>query len=265
MDVAGVALATVISQLLSALLVVIALMRRGDDARLVLIKMRFYSEPLKRIFRMGIPAGVQASLFSVSNVIIQSSLNSLESVYAGVIAGNAAAGSIQNFAFMTNEGFKQTAMNFAGQNVGAGNYVRVKRIGTISIFATTAVSVVVGVVMTLCSKPLLGIYISDSPEAIEWGVIRMFCMCLPYFVGGAMDVTTGLLRGMGQSIFPMFASVLGVCVFRVVWIFTVFQIPAYHTPESLWISYIISWALTFLIQYIVFKIVVRKKIKQLNR
>lgn len=262
MDVAGVALATVIAQALSAVLVIIALIRRRDDCRFVFGKMRFYSEPLKRIFRMGIPAGIQSSLFSVSNVIIQSSLNSLETVYAGVIAGNAAASSLQNFAFMTNEGFKQTAMNFAGQNIGAGNYVRVKRIGTISLLATTVVSVVVGVVMTLCSRPLLGIYISDSPEAIEWGIIRMVCMCLPYFLGGVMDVTTGLLRGMGQSMFPMFASVLGVCVFRVVWIFTVFQIPAYHTPESLWISYIISWALTFLIQYIVFKIVVIRKIKQ---
>jgi Na+-driven multidrug efflux pump len=163
---------------------------------------------------------------------------------------------------MTNEGFKQTAMNFVGQNVGAGNFVRVKRIGTISLLATTAVSVVVGLVLTLCSRPLLGIYISDSPEAIELGVIKMWCMCLPYFIGGVMDVTTGLLRGMGQSIFPMFASVLGVCVFRVVWIFTVFQIPTYHTPESLWISYIISWAITFLIQYVVYRVVVNRKIKK---
>jgi Na+-driven multidrug efflux pump len=116
--------------------------------------------------------------------------------------------------------------------------------------------------MTAAARPLLGIYITDSPQAIELGVVKMWYMCLPFFLGGIMDVTTGLLRGMGQSIFPMFASILGVCVFRVVWIYTIFQIPAYHTPESLWVSYLISWAITFLIQYIVFKVVVSRKIKK---
>ena len=262
MDVAGVALATVISHIISATLVVYALSKRTDACKLEFGKIRFYSEPLKRIFRMGIPAGIQSSLFSISNVIIQSSVNALDAVYVGLVAGNAAAQNIQNFAFMTNEGFKQTAMNYAGQNVGAGKFDRVKKIGTISLLSTTILSAIVGIVFTYFSKPLLSIYISDSDEAIRWGCIRMVCMCLPYFVGGIMDVTTGLLRGMGQSVFPMFASIFGVCVFRVVWIYTVFQIPAYHTPESLWISYIISWALTFIIQYVVFKVVVNKKIKQ---
>lgn len=264
MDVAGVALATVIAHTISAVLVLFALVKRADSCRLELKKLRFYAEPLKKILRLGIPAGIQASLFSISNVIIQSSINALEAVYAGVVAGNAAASNIQNFAFMTNEGFKQTAMNFAGQNVGSGNYKRVKRITNISLLMTLAVCVVVGVVMTLCSRPLLGIYISDSPEAVKLGIIRMYCMCLPYFAGGLMDVTTGILRGMGQSIFPMLASVFGVCVFRVIWIFTVFQIEAFHTPESLWISYIISWLLTFAIQFTVLRVVLAKKIKQQN-
>lgn len=261
MDVAGVALATVISHAISAALVLGALIKRTDSCRLELKKLRFYAEPLKKILRLGIPAGIQASLFSISNVIIQSSINSLDTIYAGVVAGNAAASNIQNFAFMTNEGFKQTAMNFTGQNVGSGNYKRVRRITNISLLMTLAVCIVVGVVMTLCSRPLLGIYISDSPEAVKWGIIRMYCMCLPYFAGGIMDVSTGILRGLGQSIFPMLASVFGVCVFRVIWIFTVFQSKAFHTPESLWISYIISWLLTFAIQYIVLRIVLAKKIK----
>ena len=261
MDVAGVALATVIAHAISAALVLGALIKRTDSCRLELKKLRFYAEPLKKILRLGIPAGIQASLFSISNVIIQSSINSLDTIYAGVVAGNAAASNIQNFAFMTNEGFKQTAMNFTGQNVGSGNYKRVRRITNISLLMTLAVCIVVGVVMTLCSRPLLGINISDSPEAVKWGIIRMYCMCLPYFAGGIMDVSTGILRGLGQSIFPMLASVFGVCVFRVIWIFTVFQSKAFHTPESLWISYIISWLLTFAIQYIVLRIVLAKKIK----
>ncbi len=261
MDVAGVALATVISHLISAVMVVAALMKRTDACKLKLKELRFYSEPLKRIFRMGIPAGIQSSLFSISNVIIQSSINALDAIYVGVVAGNAAASNIQNFAFMTNEGFKQTAMNFTGQNVGGGKFHRVKKIAYISLASTTVLAIVVGCVMTYFSQPLLGIYISDSPEAIRWGVVRMICMCLPYFVGGIMDVTTGLLRGMGQSVFPMLASVFGVCVFRIVWIYTIFQIPAYHTPESLWISYIISWALTFIIQFTVLMVVLNKKIE----
>ncbi len=262
LDVAGVALATVISQVLSAVMVLFALSKRTDACRLELAKLRIYKDPLKKILRMGIPAGLQASMFSISNVIIQSTINSLETIYAGVVAGNAAASNIQNFAFMTNEGFKQTAMNFTGQNVGSGNYKRVKKIANISLLSTLILAVVVGVVMTLFSRPLLGIYISDSEDAVHWGIVRMFCMCLPYFAGGVMDVTTGLLRGMGQSIFPMLASIFGVCVFRVIWIFTLFQIPAFHTPESLWISYIISWLLTFAIQYIVLRAVLAKRIKQ---
>ncbi len=262
MDVAGVALATVVSHILSAILVLFALSRRTDACHLEFRKLRIYKEPLKKILRMGIPAGLQASMFSISNVIIQSSINGLETVYAGVVAGNAAASNIQNFAFMTNEGFKQTAMNFAGQNVGSGDYKRVKKIANISLISTLVLAVVVGVVMTLFARPLLGIYISDSEEAIHWGVVRMFCMCLPYFAGGLMDVTTGLLRGMGQSIFPMLASIFGVCVFRVIWIFTLFQIPVFHTPESLWISYIISWLLTFVIQYTVMRVVLTRRIKQ---
>ena len=261
-DVAGVALATVASHLISAALVLFALIRRTDNCRFRFKDMRIHAEPLKKILRMGVPAGIQSSLFSISNVLIQSSINSLESSYSGIIAGNSAATSIMNFAFMFNEGFKQTAMNYAGQNVGAGKYHRVKRIGTISLLSCTAVAIVVGVAMTAASRPLLGIYITDSPEAVEIGVGKMLFMCLPFFLGGIMDVTTGLLRGMGQSIFPMFASILGVCVFRVIWIYTIFQIPACHTPENLWISYLISWTLTFFIQYIVFKVVVNRKIKK---
>ena len=261
MDVAGVAIATIISQVLSATLVVYALIKRDDCCKFSFSKIKIHKEPLMKILRMGIPAGVQSSLFSISNVIIQSSINALDAVYTGVVAGNAAAANIQNFAFMTNEGFKQAAMNFTGQNVGCGRYDRVRKIARISLASSTVIAILLGTVITIFAKPLLGIYISDSPEAIYWGIVRTVCMCLPYFLGGLMDVSTGVLRGMGQSVFPMVASILGVCVFRVVWIYTVFTIPAYHTPTSLWISYIISWALTFLIQYIVLEAVLGKKIK----
>lgn len=264
MDVAGVALATVISQAVSAYLVIRALTKRSDDCKLILRDIKIYKEPLKRILRLGVPAGVQSCLFSVSNIIIQSSINALSTIYAGLVAGNAAANNLQNFAFMTNEGFKQTSMNFTGQNAGAKRFDRVKKITFISLGWCAAITFVLGAIMTYFSRPLLAFYITDSPEAIEWGVVRMIYMCLPLFVGAVMDTVTGVLRGMGYSTFPMLASVLGICVFRVIWIFTIFQIPKFHTPECLYISYIISWALTFVIEFVVLMVVLNKKTKANN-
>ena len=261
LDVEGVAIATVIAHVLSALLVLRALIKRSDDCKLELGKIKFHSESLKSIFRMGIPAGIQSSLFSVANIIIQSSTNALDTVYAGVVAGGAAASNIQNFAFMTNSGFHQTAMNYTGQNVGSGKYDRVKKITVISLICVAITAIVVGVLMTVFAEPLLRIYITDSEEAVNWGVIRMICMCLPYFTAGIMDVTTGILRGMGLSLFPMLSSVFCICIFRIVWVYTVFAIPAYHTPESLWLSFPISWVLSFTIQFIVLIRVLNKKLK----
>ncbi len=220
MDIAGVALATIISYLVSAVLVVFALIKRQDDCKLNLKKLRFHSEPLKKIFRMGFPAGIQSSIFSVSNVIIQTSLNGLDAIpqYTGVVAGSAAATNIQNFAFMTNEGFRQTAMNYIGQNSAAGRFDRVKKISHICFMSTAVLGVIVGILLTIFSKPLLSIYITDSPQAVYWGSVRMMYICLPFFIAGLMDVTTGVLRGLGQSVFPMIASIMGICVLRVAWI-----------------------------------------------
>lgn len=263
MDIAGVALATIISYIISAILIIFALMKREDDCKLILKNLRFHAEPLKKIFRMGFPAGVQSSIFSVSNVIIQTSLNGLDAIpqYTGIVAGSAAATNIQNFAFMTNEGFRQTAMNYIGQNSAAGRFDRVKKISHISFMATAVLGVIVGIVLTIFSKPLLSIYISDSPQAVYWGSVRMLYICLPFFIAGLMDVTTGVLRGLGQSVFPMITSIMGICVLRVVWIYTIFQIPAFHTPESLFISYIVSWVITFIVQYVVIKVLINKNIK----
>lgn len=260
-DVAGVAVATVVSHIISAILVVSALTKRDDDCKLFIRKLKIYSEPLFKIFKLGIPAGIQSSLFSISNVMVQSSINSLEVTFAGVVAGNAAAQNIQNFAFAANGAFYQTAMNFTGQNVGAKKFDRVKKITYISLIMTAISGIIIGVLMTVFREPLVSIYVTDSPNAVYWGTIRMIYICVPFFVGGIMDISTGVLRGMGLSMFPMFASIFGVCVFRVVWILTLFQIPAFHRPESLWLSYVISWAITFAIQMVMLIVLLSKKIK----
>ena len=256
MNVAGVALATTISQAVSAVLVVTALMRRTDSCKLQLRKMRFYKLQLLKMIRIGLPAGIQGSLFSISNVIIQSSINSFGKI---VMSGNAAAGNIEGFVYVCMNAFSQTAVNFVGQNVGAQRYDRAKK----SLFNCLGCTVAVGLVTSMLAygfaPQLLSIYITDSAEAVSYGVLRMSVVCFTYVLCGLMDVTTGALRGMGASVVPMIISVLGVCGIRLGWIFTIFQIPQFHTPWWLYVSYPVSWAVTFVAQLIAFIHVYKKR------
>lgn len=255
MNVAGVALATVISQAVSAIAVVVVLMRRKDSCRLQLGKMRIYKEQLLKILRIGLPAGVQSSLFSVSNVLIQSSVNSFGDVF---MSGNAAAGNIEGFIYIVLNSFSQTTVNFVGQNVGARQYDRVKKIVRICLGSVAATGIVLGTTIYLLSPQLLGIYITDSSEAIAYGVLRMGFLCLPYFICGMMEVSTGALRGLGTSLLPMAISVLGVCGVRITWLLTIFQIPLFHTPQCLYLSYPLTWIVTFAVQMIAYTRVYRK-------
>ena len=251
MNVAGVALATTISQGVSAVLVVITLMRRADGCKLQLIKM----------ISKGLPAGIQSSMFSISNVVIQSSINSFGEVF---MSGNAAASNIEGFAYVCMNAFQQTALNFVGQNVGAGQYKRVSRISGICLGCVTVVGIAVGAAVYLFAPQLLSIYITDSAEAIGYGVQRMAYVLIPYFLLGLQDVTTGLLRGMGTSFAPMVISVLGICGLRICWINTVFQIPEFHTPDWLFISYPISWAVTFAAEIVLYIIIYRRYVRMLE-
>ena len=255
MNVAGVALATAISQTVSALLILRTLMKRDDACRLELKKLGFSRRHLVKILRIGFPAGVQGSLFSISNVMIQSSINSFGKI---AMTGNAAAGNIEGFVYTTMNSFHQTALNFTGQNYGAGKYDRIKKIMFICLTLVFTVGLTTGSLVRLFGKPLLSIYITDNPEAIKYGLLRMTCICLPYFLCGLMDVTTGLIRGLECSLAPMIITVVGVCGMRILWIYTVFRIPAYHTLKSLYLSYAISWSLTFAAELITFFIVYSK-------
>ncbi len=261
MNVAGVALATTISQAISAVLVVIALMRRTDACKLELGKMRFYKTQLSKLVSIGLPAGIQGSLFSISNVIIQSSVNSFGDI---LMSGNAAAANIEGFVYVMLNAFHQTAVNFTGQNAGAKQYKRIKKILVICLVSVTAVGLTAGITVYLLGPKLLSIYITDSAEAIAYGMIRLTYICLPYFLCGLMDVSTGALRGLGSSLAPMVISILGVCGIRIAWISTVFQIPRLHTPQCLYFSYTVSWTLTFVIQMIAFIIIYKKQKKQLG-
>lgn len=261
MDVDGVALATVISQLISAILVVRSLMKRDDACRFRFSEMKIHSRQIMQIIRIGIPAGIQGSLFAISNVLIQSSLNSFGSV---VMSGNAAAQNIEGFVYTSMNSFHQTALNFTGQNYGAKKYDRIGKIMRISLSSVFITGIVLGFTAYLFARPLLGIYITDSDEAIGYGIVRITYICIPYFLCGLMDVTTGLIRGMGLSLAPTIITVLGVCGMRILWIYTVFPIERYHSPESLYISYTISWSLTFIAELIVFLYIYRKRRRSLT-
>ena len=262
MNVAGVALATTLSQGVSAILVVIALMRRTDGCKLYLKKMRFYKIELMKMVRIGLPAGIQGSLFSISNVLIQSSINSFGDVF---MSGNAAAGNIEGFVYVIMNAFHQTAVNFIGQNVGAQQYDRVKKVLRCCLICVGVAGLTAGILGYSFGPQLLSIYITDSAEAISSGVLRLGIVCLFYFLCGLMDVSTGALRGMGASLEPMIISILGICVLRVGWISTIFQIPAFHTPQCLYLSYPISWILTFVAQLLAFRKVFRRHTQAMTK
>lgn len=255
MGVSGVALATVISQMISAGLVVRCLIRSEGAYRLDLRQLRIEKEKLIKMIQIGLPAGLQGALFSISNVLIQSSVNSFGSV---AMAGNTAASNIEGFVYTSMNAFHQTAISFTGQNYGARN---VKRIGRILVYCLVLV-IIVGLVMGnaayLFSGELLKLY-SDDASVIEFGELRMSIICTFYCLCGMMDVMVGSLRGMGYSIMPMLVSLTGACLFRIVWIYTIFQ--EIHTLECLYWSYPISWALTFAVHFICFVFAYRKLYK----
>ena len=261
LNVAGVALATTISQGISAILVVIALVKRNDACQLHFSQLRFYKTELLEIIKIGLPAGIQGSLFSFSNVIIQSSINSFGPV---VLSGNAAALNIEGFMYIVLNAFHQTTLNFTGQNIGANKYRRAKKVFTLCLVCVLVIGVALSLSLYLLGPKLLSIYITDSEEAIYWGMVRMKCLFLPFFLLGLMDVSGGALRGMGVSLAPMVISIIGVCGFRIAWISTIFQIPQFHTMEWLYLSYTISWTVTFVAQTIAYFITYEKKKKQLQ-
>lgn len=237
-DVAGVALATIISQAISAALVVMCLMRSEDSVHLDLHKLQIHPQRLKELARFGLPAGIQGTLFALSNVIIQSGVNSFESV---VMAANTAAANLEGFVWTAMNTVHQAAQTFVGQNVGARKYRRVMTSTGICLVYVSVLGIVGGVGMYLLGDKLIAIYNSD-PAVIKAGLNRMRYVCLPYVTCGIMDMLVGALRGMGKAITPMIVTLIGACLLRIVWVETIFA--AHPTLTMLYISYPISWVLT---------------------
>ena len=267
MNVAGVAIATVASQAVSAVLVVICLMRSHGAVHLDVKELRIHKRQLIDIARVGLPAGLQGSLFSISNVLIQSSVNGFGEV---VVAANAAGGNLEGFVYTAMNAIHQAALTFASQNLGAGKIKRVRRSMWVCIATVTVIGLVMGNLMLLFGKPLLSLYL-DDPTAIDlatgvtvldYGMKRMAWLLPLYCLCGLMDVMVGTLRGVGYSVMPMIVSLTGACLFRVVWVLTVFA--ANPTLDILYLSYPISWALTFGVHMLCYVFIARKKLRALE-
>lgn len=259
LGVAGVAIATSASQVVSAALVVRSLMKRQDACRLVLRDLRIYPDKLMTIVRVGLPAGLQGAVFSISNVLIQSSINSFGSV---AMEGNTAAGNLEGFIYNVMNAFYHTSLTFTGQNVGARKPERIPRIALTCIALSMAISLTLSGLMYLFREPLLAIYRPDAPEAVAYGSLRMSIIVLTYFLCGIMEVFTGSLRGMGASLTPMLISLVGACVTRVIWIYTVFA--AVPTLQVLYSCYPVSWLFTILMQIVAFFVIRHNLQKRLS-
>ncbi len=258
MDVAGVALATVISQCISAFLIVRCMMKEQGSIHLELSGLRINGEKFKKIIQIGLPASFQGILFSFSNVIIQSSVNSFGAV---TVAGNSAGANIEGFVYVAMNAFHQATISFTSQNIGAAKYERVNRILVTSEFCVIAAGVILGNIAVFFGYPLLGMYTS-SPAVMEAGMKRLKVICRYYALCGMMDVMVGSLRGLGYAVMPMIVSLIGACGLRLLWIFTFFRTEPFHTVNSLYMTYPVSWFITFLAHVVCFIIVRRKLAKK---
>lgn len=252
MDVAGVALATIISQGISAALIVLCLLKEKGDCHLDLKKLKIHPDKFVQILRIGLPAGLQSTLFSISNVLIQSSVNSFGSL---VMSGNTAAANIEGFVYTAMNSLYQASLSFTSQNYGAHNYKRIDKILSCCLITVVVFGAIVGNLAYLFGEQLLSLYTNDA-AVIEYGMARMQIICCWYFLCGIMDVLCGSMRGMGYSIIPMFISLSGACLFRIFWIYTFFA--WHHTQFVLYLSYPISWILTAA-AYLVAYLIVRKR------
>ncbi len=255
MGVAGVALATVISQCVSAYMIIRCLMKADAAYSLDLKKLGIAGDKMRGIVRIGFPAGLQGAIFQVSNVLFQSSINSFGAV---AIAGNTASQNIESIVYTAMGAINQTALSFISQNFGAKQYLRMKKVMIYCLVLTTVVGGILGNGAVFLGRGLLGIYSSD-PQVIRYGMLRLGFMGTAFFFCGLMDCVAGGLRGMGYSVMPMIVSLTGACGFRVAWLYTAFA--ANRTLETLYFSYPLSWAITFGVHLVCY-LAVSRKVKQ---
>lgn len=256
MAVAGVAIATIISQMISCVLVLRCLCQSEGSYRLRFSGLMLKSSYLKLIFQVGIPAGIQSTVINFSNVLLQSSVNSFGSI---AMAGYTAANNIFGFLYVAVNSVTQTCMSFTSQNYGVRKYKRMDRILVDCIILTTVVSLLLGCGSYIFGNELLKIYTED-PSVIQCGLEILSYTTVTYFLCGLMDLFPGPMRGMGRSAVPMLLSIIGTVGTRIIWIFVFF--PHHRTLSFLFLSYPLSWILTIILQVICFYFVREKVYKE---
>ena len=257
LGVAGVAIATVFSQMISCVLVLICLARTDASYRLYISKLGMKQEYLEQIFRVGIPAGIQSTVINFSNALLQSSVNSFGST---AMAGYTAANNVLGFLYMSINSVTQACMSFTSQNYGVGKYKRMDRVLLDCMILSVSVALLLGCGAYIFGTQILQIYTEDA-QVVQCGLEILSITTVPYFLCGIMDLFPGALRGMGYSAVPMILSIIGTVGTRILWIFVFF--PQYRSLYFLFISYPGSWLATIVMQVICF-VVVRRHVHSLS-
>ena len=254
MSVAGVALATILSQALSCVLVLWCLTKEDSAIKLNFRKIRINKIKFIQILKIGLPAGFQGVVFALSNTVIQSSVNSFGSV---VMAGSAAAQNIEGIVYFAMNSFYQASITFTSQCYGAKKFARINRVLTMSLLCVVAAGLICGHGLLFSGYRILGIFSSNS-QVIVAGMNRLSVILSTYFLCGIMDVLVGALRGIGYSVLPMVVSLVGSCLLRLLWLATVFQMERFHTTTTVYLSYPISWDITLSVHAVCFAVLRRK-------
>lgn len=254
MSVAGVALATILSQALSCVLVLWCLTKEDSAIKLNFRKIRINKIKFIQILKIGLPAGFQGVVFALSNTVIQSSVNSFGSV---VMAGSAAAQNIEGIVYFAMNSFYQASISFTSQCYGAKKFARINRVLAMSLLCVVAAGLICGHGLLFSGYRILGIFSSNS-QVIVAGMNRLSVILSTYFLCGIMDVLVGALRGIGYSVLPMVVSLVGSCLLRLLWLATVFQMERFHTTTTVYLSYPVSWAITLSVHAVCFAVLRRK-------
>ena len=254
--VAGVAIATDIASGISAVLILVILAREEDRFRVSLMRLYLRKEPLLEILRIGVPAGLQGMVFSFSNIILQSAINSFGS---DAVAGSAAAQNLEFIAYFVINAFVQAAVTFTSQNYGAGDMKRCNEVFRWCMLFGVGCALAVDICFALLRYQLIGLFATE-PEVIRYAVLRVLSVCLFNFLANSYEITSGVLRGLGYSILPTVLTVIGSCVFRIIWVFTLFR--AVGSFQSLIIVYPVSWIFTGTMVIIAYVIVRHRMQKQ---
>ena len=240
MSVAGVAIATVVSQCISAVLVLRCLMKEESCVRINLRELKIYPARLAEIVKIGIPASLQGMVFSFSNLAIQAAVNGFGSV---AVAGNSAASSVEGFIYLPVNAFYQAVMPFTSQNLGAEKYDRLGKVFRTAALSVFIVGEIIGIGSVLASKPLLSIFTTDA-AVVASGQIRMNTYFFLYGLYGLMEVCVGSLRGLGYSTMPTVVYAGPVCGIRLLWLATVFKIGRFHTLRTVYLAFPVTWVIT---------------------